>query len=540
MLSVVSGFVLGAFLEPRWQDAVEPAQVLAGLVQYPVPTPTSVYSTSTWTLAHQIAAALLSAGFNEYAVSIFFSGVLGAVSFAALASVLDASGTRGQSMLAGVLAVYWAGATFPTAIMGAQTTYGVLGASQTLLVIGLSAGGRLRTAGVVAGLLLCVHPAWAALSLPVLLALGWWSPTSPFGTRQWRVGLGLGLLVSLASAVVHVLMVGVNALPGIAAFSGRDLAMISGWDVHRAPIELWSWEIARVVLLVGLVSVVWRRATDGALRHVALATLLVTATGLVLAPATWAPDAVPGLLTSLMPSRVFALAPLSTGVLALGLVMRVAGARWGSLLLVLLVAWPWTGLRGDDAAWWLAGLAAVATHPRCRGWLPATAMSRTVPVVLSVVATLLAVATLTEGPMVRAETVAVDAVLLQARRGSGLVLTADSIHLVQLRTRRPVLLDGAALDGYPYAPASFALAHPILEAVYGIDVMTMRPDVPEGRLTGPHVEAVWTSRTQAEWQVLAAQFHFVAIVTPSDWTLQLPPEVFSRDLALWRIPGVPQ
>lgn len=540
LLSVVSGFVLGAFLEPRWQDAVEPAQVLAGLVHYPVPTPTSVYSTSTWTLAHQVAAALLSVGASEYAVSVVFSGVIGAISFAALAAVVMAAGARGAGVLAGVLALYWAGATDPAVIMGAQTTYGVVGASLTLLAIGLSTGGAPRAGGVATGLLLCVHPAWAALSLPVLWSWGWWSATSPCGTRQWRVGLGLGLAISLMSAAVHLLMAGVATIPGVGAFSGQDLAVITGWDAHRAPVDLWSWEVARVVVLVGLLVLVWRRATDPASRHVVMATTLVSGIGLVLAPVTWAPAHAPAVLTSLMPSRVFVLAPLATGALALGIVMRLAGAGWGAVLLALLIAWPWTGLPGDDVAWGMVGLAAMATHPRCSGWQSGTSLTRTVPALLATVATLLASLTLRDGPEARAKTAFVDPVLLEARRGTGMVLTADSIHLVQLRTRRPVLLDGSALDGLPYAPAAFGLAHPILDEVYGIDVMTMRPEVPEGRLTGPRVEDVWTARTGAEWRELALRFHFVEILTPADWTLHLPSVAVSEELALWRIPGVPQ
>jgi hypothetical protein len=37
-----------------WQDAVEPAQVIAGLVRYPPDNPVYQHSTRTWTLLHQI------------------------------------------------------------------------------------------------------------------------------------------------------------------------------------------------------------------------------------------------------------------------------------------------------------------------------------------------------------------------------------------------------------------------------------------------------------------------------------------------------
>src|SRR4051812_16940439 len=58
------GFLLGE-LHPSWHDALEPAQVLAGLVRYPIPTPVYLYSVQTWTVIHQVLALALLAGLSE-------------------------------------------------------------------------------------------------------------------------------------------------------------------------------------------------------------------------------------------------------------------------------------------------------------------------------------------------------------------------------------------------------------------------------------------------------------------------------------------
>src|SRR4029434_5159858 len=41
--------------------------------------------------------------------------------------------------------------------------------------------------------------------------------------------------------------------------------------------------------------------------------------------------------------------------------------------------------------------------------------------------------------------------LAQVANGSGLLLTGGDMQLIQIRTRRPVLINGGGLDGLPYA-----------------------------------------------------------------------------------------
>ena len=64
---------------------MESGQVLAGLVAYPPTNPFYLYHLKLWTLVNQLSALLLKAGLSEMAVSLLVSGLLGAVSFSALA-----------------------------------------------------------------------------------------------------------------------------------------------------------------------------------------------------------------------------------------------------------------------------------------------------------------------------------------------------------------------------------------------------------------------------------------------------------------------
>lgn len=53
-------FGLGlALLRPAWQVAVEPGQVLAGIVQYPPDNPFYIYQIKLWTILHQASAVML-------------------------------------------------------------------------------------------------------------------------------------------------------------------------------------------------------------------------------------------------------------------------------------------------------------------------------------------------------------------------------------------------------------------------------------------------------------------------------------------------
>ena len=75
---------------PDWQVAVETAQVVAGVVQYAPDNPFYLYHLKLWTILHQICALLLRAGLSEIALSKLVSGLLGMVSFQAIAMIVYA------------------------------------------------------------------------------------------------------------------------------------------------------------------------------------------------------------------------------------------------------------------------------------------------------------------------------------------------------------------------------------------------------------------------------------------------------------------
>src|SRR5436190_16955722 len=83
-LSGILGYWIGYRCLPAWQVAIEPAQVIAGIVSYPIDNPNYIYEIKLWTILHQALAPALRAGVSEIALSQVLSGVVGMLALQAL------------------------------------------------------------------------------------------------------------------------------------------------------------------------------------------------------------------------------------------------------------------------------------------------------------------------------------------------------------------------------------------------------------------------------------------------------------------------
>jgi hypothetical protein len=125
-----------------------------------------------------------------------------------------------------------------------------------------------------------------------------------------------------------------------------------------------------------------------------------------------------------------------------------------------------------------------------------------------------------------------------AAAGEGMLLTGGDLHLVQLRTRRPVLLDGGGLDALPYALEAGPAMSQILREVYGIDLFRPPPQARGGGRVPPGVNrAIWERYSPDRWREIRRRYHVTQVLTNADWRLQgLPPLALSRWLKLNEIP----
>ncbi len=76
----------------------------------------------------------------------------------------------------------------------------------------------------------------------------------------------------------------------------------------------------------------------------------------------------------------------------------------------------------------------------------------------------------------------------------GVLLVAGDLHLIQLRTRRPVLLDTGALDTVMYSLETGAAMQRMLREIYGLDLFNPPPDaVGAGRIPALSHRETWES-----------------------------------------------
>lgn len=372
--SGLAGLLLGCAC--GWQTAVESAQVLAGVVAYPVDNPFYMYHVKVWTLLHQGPALLLSLGVSEAWVCVVLGGLAGMIACLCISlSTLALSGRRWLSIAMPLLMISAATylethGVYPLRMLSDKpwVIYGAFGTSYVILAWALLALGRWRTAGVMIGLAPAVHPTMGAWCLVVAVAVV--VTTRFLAARQQNAA---GLLLPLAKLAIFVLLGGLLAASSLAAqfMLARRLpevppavqtmyltAYANAWDTHRQPFPLTDPSI----LFAGLTLALWLVTLRGGIAspksvvtagtsHAQSARLLLgmlafsTLAALILCLLThvpqWLPSAVvmamPGrfinLTTLLFPALVAArlatlprpgLAPAATAALLLGFILRLA------------------------------------------------------------------------------------------------------------------------------------------------------------------------------------------------------------------------
>jgi hypothetical protein len=584
---VVSG-ALGLGLGLAWSDwqvCVETAQVLAGLVRYPPDNPFFIYHMKLWTILHQVCALLLKAGLSEITVSIAISGLMGMLSLQALAMVVYALSRRvvlsiGAACLIVITGAANHGVMYPVMLFGTSHTYGAIGLSYVVLVVGLLGAGWIRSAAFLLGLAPAVHPSlglWFGLMLAV--ALLW-------DHRRARIGLLPALPYLLAGGALTAASLAVQLgmrpeLPKVDPAEARRYlsAFVAFWDWHRQPVYFHTIGVRLNIGALAL-ALIWLRwfAADlpqpatWLLRFVAVSGAL--SVGLVFV--SWLPpDSVPMTLLVLMPSRLLNINAMMAVAVLFGLLGAYRSTTAAQILVAvlslgLLLAEPslfwilvghWRKLRMAPyfidpqvilaiAAVGLILLAVSAAQRRAAGAEPTAPVSRVRGALVG--ARILSVSVLGVASLSllllgwqRASNVggaifgdaAEQALFETAAAGRGLLLTGGDLHLVQLRSRRPVLIDGGGLDALPYALEAAPAMDRILREVYGIDLFHPPLEARGGGRVPPAANrAAWERYSLDRWREIRRRYHVTQVLSNADWRLDLPPAALSSGLKLNEIP----
>lgn len=552
------GFHLGYTRFPDWQIPVESAQVLAGLVAYPHETPFYVHHMKLWTILHQVCALLLRAGLSEIELSKLVSGVMGMLSLQALTMFTFALSGRallsvGASLLLFVSGVTYAGALYPIFLMGAPFTYGIVGLSLIVLVAGLFGAGLHRGGAFLLGLAPAVHTGlavwlWVIVAGCFLLERGRAAPRGSIGSL-------------LAGAGVAALSFGVHAwmsagVPAQAVAMDRRYldAFVAFWDGHRRPVALGELAVLlnAAALFLTTVWLRWFRAhvTPEAAWLLRFAQVSA-AVSIALVPVTWVPpEYLPVPLLVLMPGRVLNIVAMTFSAMVLGLLASSA-IGWRSMLMLAMTtalllsnesmlwrmfpdAWPasWPYIPTDAVPFVLTLALLIGMtiehrrsrrSPRERHLSVRTSMA----VATANLLVLVSAALIAYGVPEHRGHIFIDrtnnSVLAAAAAGSGLLLTVGDAHLMQLRTRRPMLIDTGALDTIPYTPGSGPVLDRILREIYGIDLFNPPPELRgAGRLLEDVHREHWQRKTLEGWRTIRKDYHVTQVLTPADWQLDLP------------------
>lgn len=564
------GFAFGAGLFATWQIAVESAQALAGTVSYPVGNAFYQYHLKAWTILHQLLAPWLAIGLSERAVSIFVSGMLGALSFAALTLCTF---TLCRHVLLSilspilVLAIFgvneYYGVIYPIFMMGTVHAYGVAGRGMALGLLAAYALGYRRTAFLLLGLAPAVHATWGLWTLGVtLIVLAWERRLTVAFLKAHGPWFAAGVALSAISFGYQTYIS--RDLPRIdPALQAAHLeAFFTHWDFHRRPVNFGAPGIFLTMLSLAL-STLWlsafRKHASPAAATMCRILVVAAIAGLAGCALTRLPGALPDLLNMAMPGRfvnfsIFALPALLLGLL--GCYLDKLAAKALVTLHILYAFWVWvfmTFLASDRFGWrldhwkefFLCAIAVVllagipSRLPRFPEFNARLERLLNPALAMATVALLAGIAALNrheDMPLFASEP---DKVLEAAAAGDGMLITTGAMDLIQLRTRRPILLNVGALDQVSQAPSSIAEMAHVLDRVYGIDIF----DPPQDIRTSHHASLLpdssrelWESRSLEEWQAIAREFDAWDVLTYSDWKLQLPERLVNKEFRLYEIP----
>lgn len=573
LVSGLLGFRIGMAGYPTWSVAVETAQVVAGIVQYPADSPFYIYHTKLWTVLHQIGALALLSGMSEIAVSKLLSGLLGMVSFQALTMIVYALSRDVLLAIGAAFVIVFTraaeyGVVYPIFLMGTHHTYGALGLSLIALIAALFGSGCHRTAAFLLGVAPAVHPSLgAALGLAVAAAfvsrfrscLERFRPAMPYfvaGAATTAVSLAVQLMVTYDAPPIE---------PGVAARYME--AFVTGWDGHRRAVALGApgVRLNAGALVLGILYLAGaagqlERSAEFLLRIITAAALLSLAAVLL----SWVPpDRLPPTLLIVMPARVLNFNALLFATLLIGLLgayrRRVSSQLFiGMLMAGLLISdrsasWDWLQARGWGgfgarpgqlllfaiAAGGLVGLVITRRAGAARegGAWPAAQAARVVWLVPAALAAAAMVSRTVPAAEVYRDRTNDPFFAAVAAETTGMVLTAGSFQLVQLYTRRPVLIDGGGLDALPYALEAGPLMERVLRDVYDIDLFHP-PMWAKGSGFIPHEanQPVWEGFSRERWLEIRHTYHATQVLTRANWRLDLPVAAESPSFRLYRIP----
>jgi hypothetical protein len=377
LLSLVFGVFFG-IQYPQWQVALEGAQVLSGITEYPSASPQGIYQAKLWTILNQVLALLLRGGFEERFLASILTGV-GAFVFFFAASLLCHSLSHDWrvSVLAPlvILATDFGGAGagvgYPVLLLDTPHTYGWIGMSMTVLVVALFGIGRHAIGFFLLGLSPSIHPSWG-IWLNAACLIYFALNSSRFFSLEKRllVCLVFGYSISLFSLGVAVEFNFSGLLKSELLTPEIMMAYFEHWESHRvfkhwtefSLHHAWPGQLAFIGFLASIALYLVYSATSQ--QHGEDGVFLATGTIIVGGAIAWLlsvwvwvdPNSLPSSISMLMPTRYLNLLIFVFFPILIGLVSRkkLEGAPiLLGLVIPVFVVLPFSEIPTSYGRWFL-------------------------------------------------------------------------------------------------------------------------------------------------------------------------------------------
>lgn len=539
-----AGFLLGAAAYPTWQHAVEGAQVVAGIVDHRLPSPFIMYQVNLWTISHQILAVFLKLGLSEQLLSWFVSGGLGCISFIALGALAYAFSKNTLFSFAFPFWVHYTdcvnfGTSYTILLMRSVTTYSILGLSFAIASWAFLSLGRAKIGSFMIALAPAVHPSMGGYAFLIAgLVFIFNIQNKDLRNRIHFPFLLMGLTITLAS-FLHNRFLASEVLQASSDLSAPLVASFAKhWCDHRFPAP-WNSQGFLIHLSSTLFSFLALRSgfqkhrpleSEMLLRMILVSGIL----GAIFYSASHLPpEQTPGWLLSLIPARFIKLNIFLYPAMVLGLILQKNSSTpvkiWG-LICIAIIAKLANHIQIHPE--WMAYFLIFMPWPFLILVIKDFTLPHSFHILIEKISIGLFVFMIAKTIWLTPErSIPFRADFFSKEdkpfwhavsKHPGMLLTSHDHYLVQLHTRRAVLLEVFAIDGVPYAPSSAPLMNNILKDLYKTSLERPNPSGDEIFIEEDKISAFWSEIKYDEWKFFAKKYSFSQVLTRNNTALQLP------------------
>lgn len=532
LISSLLGLLFGIFHFPSLQDAVENAQVIAGIVEYPTMTPQLYFQNKLWSLPPQLLAILLKLGFNEKVLSFFTSGLLGMLSFAALSLISRAIHKKDSVFILATplitffFLLYDFAPTYDISLLDTSSTSGSIGLSWAVICLGLYLNDKKKFFYFSIGLLASIHATWFIwTSLAVLIHFLSFQSNKSQEIKAYYKYLISGAGLSFLSLCFYLInKVNFPVVSNTLDQSEFLKYFFNNWDVHRRSIPFTLGSLISIALPVLTFSL---RESHRKVFQLSIVLSFFNALIIILSQFSFT-------LLWLMPHRFINISILIFPVILLSVLQYRKYLLHSVVTLVGIVFLHYyydsyriypeikTEYLFNIGVFLLIMAGTVLIHHKRAVF---SKFNQIPPILIASLIVLYYVSFVSrafEYNLKHYKDISNSNLHLEISKKSGILLTCPNCSHFQLTSRSPILVEIDTMDDLAYAPYIADSFNNILKEVYHLDLMN-RPKNWNRTIHVPKdaIKSIWEDRTREEWVTIIRKYGLKGVVTPKHWNLKL-------------------